>query len=199
MKLFPQINLTIGCLLAAALRKIYRTCQIVKIALSEKNSFMVYFICTEQINQNSFGKIESLVNELARTPTSIESLGDCSIQEIKKELEMYKIPFSENFFSLHDWQKVQIDQDTFIVVKEPVENNLNSIKSFFIESIGGANFGDKKVDNLKVISGVGFKTDDDRRKYENECEEIRNRNHRNLGQQLGIFTFNDLVGKGFPL
>ena len=74
------------------------------------------------------------------------------------------------------------------------------IKHFKLLSIAGAYWrGDSKREMLQRIYGVSFFSDEDLKAYLNLLEERKARDHRKLGKQLGIFMFDDLVGKGLPM
>ena len=44
-----------------------------------------------------------------------------------------------------------------------------------------------------------FETPEELDTYLNELEEAKNRDHRKIGKDLGIFLIDDLVGKGLPM
>ena len=52
---------------------------------------------------------------------------------------------------------------------------------------------------LTRIYGVSFKTKKELRGYLEQLVEAEKRDHRKLGQTLGLFTFSELVGSGLPL
>ena len=52
---------------------------------------------------------------------------------------------------------------------------------------------------LQRIYGVCFENENDLNNYLKELEEAKERDHRKLGKDLGIFMVSDLIGKGMPL
>ncbi len=52
---------------------------------------------------------------------------------------------------------------------------------------------------LQRIYGVCFENEDDLNEYLKEMEDAKERDHRKIGKDLGIFMMSDLVGKGLPL
>jgi threonyl-tRNA synthetase len=52
---------------------------------------------------------------------------------------------------------------------------------------------------LQRIYGVCFETEEDLQKHLAELEEAKERDHRKIGKDLGIFMFDELVGKGLPM
>ena len=67
-------------------------------------------------------------------------------------------------------------------------------------SIAGAYWrGDEKNPMLQRIYGTAWNTADELEQYLWRMEEAKKRDHRKLGRELEIFTFDDEVGPGLPL
>jgi threonyl-tRNA synthetase len=67
-------------------------------------------------------------------------------------------------------------------------------------SIAGAYWrGDEKNPQLQRIYGTAWNTAEELEKYLWQLEEAKKRDHRKLGKELEIFTFEDEVGPGLPL
>ena len=74
------------------------------------------------------------------------------------------------------------------------------IKHFKLLSIAGAYWrGDSKREMLQRIYGISFFEQKDLDDYLVLLEERKARDHRKLGKQMGIFMFDDLVGRGLPM
>jgi threonyl-tRNA synthetase len=74
------------------------------------------------------------------------------------------------------------------------------IKAVKLMNIAGAYWkGDEKNKQLTRIYGVSFPNQKELDEYLLMLEEARKRDHRKLGKELGIFTFDDEVGPGLPL
>ncbi len=73
-------------------------------------------------------------------------------------------------------------------------------KSFTLDRVAGAYWrGSEKNKMLTRIYGLAFGTKKELDQYLAMRREAERRDHRKLGQDLGIFMFDDLVGKGLPL
>ena len=59
--------------------------------------------------------------------------------------------------------------------------------------------GDEKNKQLTRIYGTAWETPEDLEDYLHRLEEARKRDHRVLGEKLGLFTISQVVGKGLPL
>src|SRR5678815_5132177 len=78
--------------------------------------------------------------------------------------------------------------------------NTGFIKAVKLTNIAGAYWkGDEKNQMLTRVYGVTFPTQKELDEYLLMLEEAKKRDHRKLGKELGIFTFDDEVGPGLPL
>lgn len=74
------------------------------------------------------------------------------------------------------------------------------LKNFKLIKFSGAYWkGDAKNKMLQRIYGVCFPTKEELEAHLQDLEEAKERDHRKLGKDLGIFMFSDLVGKGLPM
>ncbi len=72
--------------------------------------------------------------------------------------------------------------------------------AFVLDKVAGAYWkGNEKNPQLTRIYGIAFETKDELQKHLAMLEEAKKRDHRKIGQELGIFVIDDLVGKGLPL
>ena len=73
-------------------------------------------------------------------------------------------------------------------------------KSFKLLKIAGAYWrGNEKNEMLTRIYGTAWRTDKELKNYLNMLEEAEKRDHRKIGKQMQIFSFDDEVGAGLPL
>ena len=82
----------------------------------------------------------------------------------------------------------------------PHVESVKELKYFKLIKFSGAYWkGDAKNKMLQRIYGVCFDNEEDLKKYLQELEEAKQRDHRKIGKDLDIFMQHDLVGKGMPL
>jgi len=80
------------------------------------------------------------------------------------------------------------------------QNPSKEIGAFKLLSIAGAYWrGNEKNAMLTRIYGTAFPTKEELEHYLSILDEAKKRDHRKLGQELDLFTFSELVGKGLPL
>lgn len=77
--------------------------------------------------------------------------------------------------------------------------NPDAFSISFREPAGAYWRGDETRPMLTRIYGTAWETPDQLAEYLSLLEEAKKRDHKVVGQQLGLFTFSQLVGKGLPL
>lgn len=72
--------------------------------------------------------------------------------------------------------------------------------SITFKPVAGAYWrGDEKRKQLTRIYGTGWESPEDLQDYLHRLEQARRRDHRIVGERLGLFVIDPLVGKGLPL
>jgi threonyl-tRNA synthetase len=170
-----------------------------------ENGFYFDFEFTKPISEAEFPKVEQKMREIVRDWKSFEKY-ELTPEQAKKEYpnnpykhelidELGKKAGKLSFYKSGDyWDLCRGGH---------VESSLHLagvIKHFKLLSISGAYWrGDEKNKMLTRIYGTCFPTKEELDKYLWQQEEAKKRDHRKIGQDLDLFTFSDLVGKGLPL
>ena len=82
----------------------------------------------------------------------------------------------------------------------PHVESTKEIRNFKLLKCSGAYYkGDSKNKMLQRIYGVCYQNEEDLAEHLQMLEEAKERDHRKLGKDLGIFMMSDLVGRGLPL
>jgi threonyl-tRNA synthetase len=84
-------------------------------------------------------------------------------------------------------------------VKDTSEINPDAIHIRFKPPAGAYWRGDESREQLTRIYGTAFETPEQLQDYLHLLDEAKRRDHRILGEKLGLFTITPLVGKGLPL
>ncbi len=188
--------------LAKAIKELYG--ENVKLAIGPAidNGFY-YDFDNLNIKQEDFDKIESKMREI------IERNEDFVRMEVSREqaLEMFKDePYKTELIN-------ELPEDSIISVYKTGDNFMDLCRgphventkflrgfSFKINRASGAYWkGSEKNKMLTRIYVYGFINKDDLKECLRIEAEAKERDHRKLGKDLGIFMFNELVGKGLPM
>lgn len=82
----------------------------------------------------------------------------------------------------------------------PHVESTKELKHFKLLKVSGAYYKcDSKNKMLQRIYGICFDTEEELQKHLEFLEDCKQRDHRKLGKDLGIFMFSELVGKGLPM
>ena len=112
--------------------------------------------------------------------------------------------FDEYGNPLKEKPEISIYQhDTFVdLCRGPHVANTKEIKqdAFKLMSIAGAYWrGDENNKQLQRVYGTAWESKKQLEEYLHQLEEAKKRDHRKLGRELEIFTFDEEVGPGLPL
>src|SRR5688572_14465356 len=121
-----------------------------------------------------------------------------AIEYFKKKGDEYKLELLED---LKDGEITFYEQGNFVdLCRGPHLPDTSPIKAIKLLTIAGAYWrGDEKNKQLTRIYGVTFPKQEQLDEYLKLLEEAKKRDHRKLGKELEIFTFDDDVGSGLPL
>ncbi|MFL5808192.1 MAG: TGS domain-containing protein, partial [Flavisolibacter sp.] len=154
-----------------------------------------------KMNEEDLLKLEKKMNELAKQ-NNIYSRKEISKTDAVKYFsdkgDEYKLDLLQN---LNDGEITFYSQGNFTdLCRGPHIPNTGFIKAIKLTNIAGAYWkGDEKNKMLTRVYGVTFPSQKELDEYLNMLEEAKKRDHRKLGKELGIFTFDDDVGPGLPL
>ncbi len=111
----------------------------------------------------------------------------------------YKIDLIENF--PNDEVITCYTQGDFTdLCRGPHVESVKECKYFKLLKFSGSYYkGDASNKALQRVYGVCFPTEEELNAYLEELEDRKQRDHRKIGKDLGIFMTNDLVGKGLPM
>jgi threonyl-tRNA synthetase len=88
----------------------------------------------------------------------------------------------------------------FDLCRGPHVPSTGALGAFRLQNIAGAYWrGDEKNPMLTRIYGTAWPTEKQLKAYLRRLEEARERDHRKIGRELGLFTFSPEVGAGIPL
>jgi threonyl-tRNA synthetase len=113
--------------------------------------------------------------------------------------ETYKVEIIQ---SIPESEEISLFQhgDFIDLCRGPHVQSTGEIKAFKVLSFAGAYWrGDERNAQLQRIYGTAFPSQKDLKEFLDRIEEAKRRDHRTLGKQLDLFSFDELVGPGFVL
>ena len=127
--------------------------------------------------------------------------------ELSKEeaLEMFKNdPYKVDLISRMDPTDTVIScytQGDFTdLCRGPHVDTVKELKYFKLLKVSGAYWkGDANNKMLQRVYGICFDNEEDLEAHLKELEEAKERDHRKIGKELGIYMMSDLVGRGLPM
>jgi threonyl-tRNA synthetase len=145
-------------------------------------------------------KIEKKMQELVQQniPYAREFLPrEQGLQEFKNEGDFMKCHFIEQFTKPDEKISIYRTGKFTDFCRGPHLPSTGKIKAFKLLSIAGAYWlGDEKNPQLQRIYGTSFFSKKDLDDFLNKQEEAKKRDHRVLGQQLDLFSIQELAGPG---
>ena len=179
---YPKINLTIGPAI-------------------ENGFYYDVELNGEVISEKDFKKIEDKMLEFAREKASFHKKSVSKADALayyKQKNNPFKVELIEN---LNDGEITFCEHSNFTdLCRGGHIPNTGFIKAVKIMNVAGAYWrGNEKNPQLTRVYGISFPKQSELTEYLQMLEEAKKRDHRKLGKELEIFTFDDDVGPGLPL
>ena len=195
------LNHSCAHLLAQAVSHLYPNAKFWVGPVIEEGFYYDIDLGDDVITEEDLSKLEKEMKKISKDGKRIVR------NEISKNeaLEMFK----DDLYKLDLISRMD-EEDTVIscytqgdftdLCRGPHVETVKELKYFKLLKFSGAYWkGDANNKMLQRIYGVCFETEEDLNNHLNELEELKMRDHRKIGKDLGIFMTSDLVGKGMPL
>ncbi len=200
-----NIRHSLSHLLAAAILDTYPGTKL-GIGPTIENGFYYDFLFPEDtsVSKEDLKKIEAKMRTYIKEglPFSKEKISEEKAKEIFKN-EKFKLDLINEY--VQEGKKLSIyktgDIFTDLCSGDHVKNTKEiNPEAFQLTNIAGAYWrGDESNQMLTRIYGVAFQTKEELEKYLENLKKAKERDHRKLGKELGLFVFSDLVGPGLPI
>jgi threonyl-tRNA synthetase len=152
-----------------------------------------------RITDEDLPRIEERMREIVERDLPIER------EEVsKKEAERLYADNSYKLEIIHGLDDGDISVyrqgEFFDLCRGPHVPSTGSLGAFKLQNIAGAYWrGDENNPMLTRVYGTAWPTEKQLKAYLRRLEEARERDHRKIGKDLGLFTFSPEVGAGIPL
>ena len=195
------MNHSCAHLLAQAVKHLYPEAKFWVGPVVEEGFYYDIDLGGKTLNEEDLPVIEKEMKKLAKDGKRIVR------HEISKKeaLDMFKDdPYKVDLLSRMDEDEQVIScytQGDFTdLCRGPHVDTVKELKNFKLLKVSGAYWkNDAKNHMLQRIYGVCFDTPERLEAHLKELEEAKERDHRKIGKDLGIFMMSDLVGKGLPM
>ena len=195
------MNHSCAHLLAQAVKHLYPEAKFWVGPVVEEGFYYDIDLGGKTLNEEDLPVIEKEMKKLAKDGKRIVR------HEISKKeaLNMFKDdPYKVDLISRMDEDEQVIScytQGDFTdLCRGPHVDTVKELKNFKLLKVSGAYWkNDAKNHMLQRIYGVCFDTPEALEAHLKELEEAKERDHRKIGKDLGIFMMSDLVGKGLPM
>ena len=151
------------------------------------------------LNDEDIDKIEKEMKKVAKTGIKIYR------REITKAeaLELFKDdPYKMDLLSnMEDGNITCYDQGDYTdLCRGPHVDNVKLCRNFKLVKHSGVYWkGDAENQVLQRVYGVCFPTPEELEEHLQLLEEAKERDHRKIGKDMGLFMSDDLVGRGLPM
>jgi threonyl-tRNA synthetase len=165
-----------------------------------EEGFCYSFKSTTPISTKDFPKI------LKQMRKNIDRAYEIKYEHVTK-VEAEKLfanqPFKLELIGHHGKDQISIIRfgKDYVDLCEPLEiNKLSDLKAIELLNVAGM-YWNAKADNeqLTAIYGVAFRDVKDLESFKQALVERKERDHRKIGADLELFTFNILAGQGLPI
>jgi len=187
-------------IMAEAVKDLFPTAK-VTIGPSIENGFYYDFDYERPFTPEDLEKIEARMQESVAKNLPFER-EELSREEAKKLFlgmnETYKLEILDE---LSDARVTIYRHGDFVdLCRGPHIPSTGYLKAFKLTSVAGAYWrGDENKPMLQRIYGTAFASPKELKKYLNQLEEAKKRDHRKLGPQLDLFSFSEEAGPGMPI
>ncbi len=152
-----------------------------------------------RITDDDLPRIEERMREISskNLPVEREAVSKAEVQRLYKD-NPYKL---EIISELEDGEITLYRQgDFFDLCRGPHVPSTGRLGAFKLQNIAGAYWrGDEKNTMLTRVYGTAWPTEKQLKAYLRHLEEVKARDHRKIGKDLGLFTFSPDIGAGIPL
>lgn len=193
------LNHSCAHVLAQAVKHLYPQAKFWVGPVVEEGFYYDIDLGDQTISDDDLPKIEKEMKKICKDGKRIER-HEVSKEEALEEFkdDEYKLDLING---LEDGTITTYSQGDFAdLCRGPHVETVKLCKNFKLIKHSGAYWkGDKNNKVLQRIYGVCFPTKEELEAHLQLLEEAKERDHRRLGKELGIFMFADIVGKGLPM
>lgn len=198
MTVNQKLNNTCALLLAQAIAHCYENSSLITFNTNDEG-FYYEFKSPVSVSNNDFNKLEKQIKKLADSALEINT----TVITKTQALEM----FAGNKYKIAMINQIEGNEVKIYtygkycdLYRGEVENNTKCVKFFKCLNVAGSYWNnDSQSDQLTRIYAVATESKEQMEEYMNFLQNRKERDHRRIGKDLGLFTFDQLCGPGMAI
>lgn len=190
MEINKKIVNACGHMIIKVLKKIHSDLEFAGMGFIENGGY-VEFVTSDSVSTNDFKEIEKGLKKIVASGSPIETIN--KIERLNKyQKELMNDSKEQHLIKIgNDYENINLFE---------IVNNVNKVKYIKLLNVGGSNWkNDVKNDSLTRITYAAFDNEKDFKEFEAFLIEQKESDHRKIGQEMEIFTFENTIGQGLPI
>ncbi len=196
-----MLNHSCAHLLAQAVKHLYPNAKFWVGPVIEEGFYYDIDLGDISLTEEDLPNIEKEMKKIAKDGKRIvrEEISKSEALEKFKD-DPYKIDLIERMDEADTVISMYTQGDFTDLCRGPHVESVKLLKNFKLLKVSGAYWkGDSKNKMLQRIYGICFDTPEKLEEHLKALEEAKERDHRKIGKDLGIYMLSDLVGRGLPM
>jgi threonyl-tRNA synthetase len=191
-------------LLAAAICELYPGAQYAIGPAIDDGFYYDFDLGERTLSEDDLPAIEARMRDIAaRRPPYVQEIlpRQQALDAFRKLGQNYKLEIlTEGEAAAEEEVSTYRTGDFLDLCRGPHVADTGEIQHFKLTRVAGAYWrGDERNQMLQRVYGTAWNTEEELKDYFKRLELARERDHKKLGKELGLFFIDDQVGKGLPL
>ena len=196
------IRHTAAHIMAQAIKRLYPEADFAFGPATENGFYYDVDLGDTKLTDDDLANIEKEMRKICKENLAIKPFilpRDEAVKLMEERQEHYKIEHMADLADETEFSFFQQGEYVDMCIG-PHLTYTKALKAFKITQQSGAYWkNDKENKMLTRINGVAFHNQEELDAWEKEQQEARERDHRKIGKEMGLFMTDDLVGRGLPM
>ena len=193
---------TAAHIMAQAIKRLYPQADFAFGPATENGFFYDVDLGDTKLSDEDLANIEKEMKKICKENLAIKPFilpRDEAVKLMTERQEHYKLEHMDDLADETEFSFYQQGEYVDMCIG-PHLTYTKALKAFKITQQSGAYWkNDKENKMLTRINGVSFRNQEELDAWEKEQQEARERDHRKIGKEMGLFMTDDLVGRGLPM
>ena len=196
------IRHTAAHIMAQAIKRLYPQADFAFGPATENGFYYDVDLGDTKLSDEDLANIEKEMKKICKENLAIKPFilpRDEAVKLMTERQEHYKLEHMDDLADETEFSFYQQGEYVDMCIG-PHLTYTKALKAFKITQQSGAYWkNDKENKMLTRINGVAFRNQEELDAWEKEQQEARERDHRKIGKEMGLFMTDDLVGRGLPM